>query len=271
MEQDVLRKVQLTELEIAKEIKRVCEENGIRYFLYRGTFLGSVRHKGFIPWDDDMDFAMLREDYDRFREIWQEKMDPKYCFQDWHTDPGYAHPFGKVRKRGTLFVEAKCRQLEENGIYVDIYPLDYAPEGEEDKKKLAFKLLQLYRLKLMKSGYTPWKEESRIIWKKRIGYLLYQTVALFFSQEKLIDIYERTIRALPKSGTVYEQSALPIAYYFPVSWCVSLRDYPYEDTGFPGPEDYDSFLTSLYGAYMELPPVGKRENRHQIMKLDFGE
>jgi len=271
MEQEVLRKVQLTELEIAREVKRVCDENGIRYFLYRGTFLGAVRHKGFIPWDDDMDFAMLREDYDKFRAIAPEKMDPGFCFQDWHTDPGYAHPFGKVRKRGTLFVEAKCRQLEENGIYIDIYPLDYAPRQEDQRKRLAFKLLQLYRLKLMKSGYTPWKEEDRIIWKKRIGYLLYQMVSALFSQKKLIEIYEKTIRALPESDVVYEQSALPIAYYFPVDWCTRLEEYAYEDAAFPGPEDYDSFLTSLYDDYMTLPPEGKRENRHQIMKLDFGE
>ena len=88
MEQNVLRKVQLTELEIAKEIKRVCEENGIRYFLYRGTFLGAVRHQGFIPWDDDMDIAMLREDYDRFRAIAPEKLDKRDCFQEGRTAPG---------------------------------------------------------------------------------------------------------------------------------------------------------------------------------------
>ena len=69
MEREVLEKVQPILLEIALEIRRVCEENGIRYFMYRGTFLGAVRHRGFIPWDDDMDFAMLREDYEKFRRI----------------------------------------------------------------------------------------------------------------------------------------------------------------------------------------------------------
>ncbi|MDY4491143.1 MAG: LicD family protein [Candidatus Faecousia sp.] len=271
MEQNVLRKVQLTELEIAKEIKRVCEENGIRYFLYRGTFLGAVRHQGFIPWDDDMDIAMLREDYDRFRMIAPEKLGKGFCFQDWHTDPGYAHPFGKVRKRGTLFVEAKCRPLSENGIYVDVYPLDFAPEDSGERKKLAWKLLQLYRMKLMKSGYTPWREETRIVWKKRIGYLLYQAAALLFSQEKLIQAYEDTIRAIAAGDTVYEQSALPIAYYFPKDWCEHLAEYSFEGEAFPGPKDYDGFLGTLYGEYMVLPPVGKRENRHQIMELDFGE
>ncbi len=264
-----LKRVQQTQLEMAREVRRVCQENGIPYFLYRGTFLGAVRHQGVIPWDDDMDFAMLRPDYDRFRAIANEKFGPDYLFQDWHTDPNYAHPFGKVRKRGTRFVEAKCKPLQENGIYVDIYPLDFAPEGEGERKKLAFFLLQLYRMKLMKSGYTPWREGSRIIWKKRIGYLLYQTAALLFSQKKLIEIYERTIRSHPGSGTVYEQSALPIAYYFPAKWCRELADYPYDGEVFPGPKDYDGFLSSLYGNYMELPPEGKRENRHQIMELKF--
>ncbi len=271
MTNEVLRKVQLVELDIAKEVKRVCEENGIRYFLYRGTFLGAVRHQGFIPWDDDMDFGMLREDYDKFRKIAPEKLGKDYCFQDWNTDENYALPFGKVRKRGTVFVEAKCARLPENGIYIDIYPLDFAPREEGERKALAQKLLHLFRLKLMKSHYTPWMEEDKILWKKRIGYMAYQGVALFTSHKALIRAYESLVRKVPQEDTLYEQSALPIAYYFDKAWLSHVREYPYEDTTFAGPEDYDAFLSSLYGDYMELPPAGKRENRHQIQELDFGE
>lgn len=271
MDAQTLRKVQLVELDIAKEVKRVCEENGIRYFLYRGTFLGAVRHQGFIPWDDDMDIGMLRADYEKFRKLAPEKLGKDYCFQDWHTDENYALPFGKVRKRGTVFVEAKCARLPENGIYIDFYPLDFAPQGEEEKKALAGKLLHLFRMKLMKSGYTPWMEEDRVIWKKRIGYLAYQAAAMFISQKKLIDTYEKLVMAVPAGDTLYEQSALPIAYYFDRDWCERLSQYPFEDTAFAGPENYDAFLSRLYGSYMELPPVGKRENRHQIKELSFGE
>lgn len=271
MEKDILRKVQLIQLEMAKDIKRVCDENGIRYFLYRGTFLGAVRHHGFIPWDDDMDFGMLREDYEKFCRIAPEKLSPQYCFQNWHTDENYALPFGKVRKRNTLFVEAKCARLPENGIYIDIYPLDFAPADAGERKMLARKLLHLFRVKLMKSGYTPWMEEDRIIWKKRIGYLAYQALSLFVSQKKLIETYESLVMAVPASGTIYEQSALPIAYYFDTAWCAEVAEYPFEDTAFSGPGDYDAFLTSLYDDYMQLPPEDKRENRHQIQELDLGE
>ncbi len=271
MERDVLRKVQLTELEIAKEIKRVCEENGIRYFLYRGTLLGAVRHKGFIPWDDDMDFGMLRPDYEKFCRIANEKLGEDFCFQNWHTDENYALPFGKVRKRGTVFVEAKCARLPENGIYIDIYPLDFAPEGEQERKALATKLLHLFRIKLMKSHYTPWMEEDRVIWKKRIGYLAYQALSLFVSQKKLIQVYETLVSQVSEGDTVYEQSALPIAYYFEKRWCTELAEYPFEDARFPGAKDYDACLSSLYGDYMALPPEDKRENRHQIKELSFGE
>ncbi len=271
MEQEVLLKVQKIQLQMAKDIKRVCEENGIRYFMYRGTFLGAVRHKGVIPWDDDMDFGMLRPDYEKFRRLAPEKLGKEYCFQDWHTDENYALPFGKVRKRGTLYVEAKCARLPENGVYIDIYPLDFAPVEEKERKKLAFRLLHLFRLKLMKSGYTPWKEEDRTVWKKRIGYLAYQTAVLPFTHQNLIRTYEKLVRAVPESDTLYEQSALPIAYYFDRSWCENLREYTYGDTTFAGPEDYDAFLSSLYGDYMQLPPEGKRENRHQIQEFDLGE
>lgn len=269
MEQELLQKVQPILFDMLREVARVCDENDIPYFLYRGTFLGAVRHKGFIPWDDDMDIAMLREDYEKFCRIAPEKLGKDYCFQNWHTDLGYAHPFGKVRKRNTVYIEAKCAPLAENGFYIDIYPLDAAPEKEEDRKSLHRKLLHLYRMKLMKCGYTPWREEDQIIWKKRIGYLLYQTAALFFSQKKLVDTYEKLISRYTDGDIWYEQSALPRNYYFKKQWCRELAEYPFGNAVFMGPKDYDAFLTSLYGNYMELPPEGQRENRHQIMKIQF--
>ncbi|MBQ6719159.1 MAG: LicD family protein [Oscillospiraceae bacterium] len=271
MEQEVLKRVQPVLLNMLKDIRRVCDENGIRYFLYRGTFLGAVRHKGFIPWDDDMDIAMLRQDYERFCRIAPEKLSSSYCFQNWHTDENYAHPFGKVRKRGTVYVEAKCCRLQENGFYIDIYPIDFAPETVEQQRMLNRKLLHLYRIKLMKCHYTPWKEEERTIWKKRIGYMLYQIAALFVSQAWLVEKYEQIVMSIPESSCVYEQSALPHVPFFKREWCENLAEYTFDDVAFLGPEDYDSFLSSLYGNYFELPPEDQRENRHQIIELSFGD
>lgn len=271
MDRVTLRKVQLTLLEIAKEIKRVCEENDIRYFLYRGTFLGAVRHQGFIPWDDDMDFAMLREDYEKFCRVAPEALGERFVFQTWHSSKNYAQPFGKVRKRGTLYTEAKSGLLEENGLYVDIYPLDSAPEAPEARQALAKKLLHLFRVRLMQGRYKPWREEDRTLWVKRIGYTPYQAAALCIPKARLIASYEDLVAAVPPGDTLYEQSALPVAYYFDRAWYGETAMYPFEDTCFPGPKDFDAVLGSLYGDYMTLPPEDKRENRHQIENLDFGE
>ncbi len=271
MERNVLERVQPILLDMVREISRVCEENGLHYFLYRGTLLGSVRHQGFIPWDDDMDVAMPRADYEKFCRIAPEKLSSQYCFQNWHTDRDYAHPFGKVRKKGTVYVEAKCARLPENGFYVDIYPLDFGPEDSGQLHQLNRKLVHLYRMKLMKCRYTPWQEEERTIWKKRLGYLVYQAAACFVSQEWLVKQYEKIVLAQPESSVYYEQSALPREKVFKRSWCDRVVTLPFEDTRFPCPEHYDAFLTSLYGDYMVLPPADKRENRHQIMELSFGE
>ena len=271
MDKELLRKVQLVQLEIAKEIKRVCEENDIRYFLAAGSFLGAVRHQGFIPWDDDMDIGMFRSDYEKFCRIAPQKLDKRYCLQNWHTDPNYSLPFGKVVKRNTLYLEnKKSRRIQENGIYVDIFAYDNAPEDPLERANLAKRLLSIFRTKLMKSGYAPWREENKIIWRKRIGYVYYQIKALFVSQRELAKAYDALAVALPESPLVYEQKGRAKPIYFPRKLVEELADYTFEGVTFKGPKDYDAYLKLDFGDYMQLPPEDKRENRHQIVKVDFG-
>ena len=272
MEQELLRKVQLVQLEIAKEIKRVCEENDIQYFLSDGSFLGAVRHQGFIPWDDDMDMGMLRSDYEKFCRIAPLKLKPEYCLQNWYTDPNYSLPFGKVVKRNTVYLESKkTTNLKENGFYVDIFPFDYAPEDQPEREQLAARLRSIYRMKLMKSGYKPWMDNDKINWPKRIGYLYYQIKSLFVSQNELAKSYDRLAVATQGSNTLWEQYGGITPVYYQREWLEELADYSFEGVAFKGPKYYDEYLTASYGDYMQLPPEDQRENRHQIVEIDFGE
>ncbi len=268
----MLRRVQLTQLEIAREIKRVCEENDIRFFLLGGTYLGAVRHQGFIPWDDDMDLGMLRGEYEKFCRIAPEKLGPDYCLQTWYTEPNYGLPFGKVMKRGTVYLESKkSRRLQENGIYVDIFPFDSVPQDLQQRQKLAKHLLRLYRLRLMKCGYKPWMEEDKVLWHKRLGYLFYQLQALFCGKQALARDYDALAEAQPDTDTVSEQSGMAQPLYVRRAWCEDLVNYTFEGEQFPAPRAYDEFLTIYYGDYMQLPPEDQRENRHQIVQVDFGD
>ena len=271
MDRELLRKVQLTQLEIAKEIRRVCQENDIRFFLDAGTFLGAVRHQGFIPWDDDMDVGMLREDYDKFCRIAPEKLGKDYCFQSWYEDPNYALPFGKVMKRGTVYLEGKkTNRLQENGFYVDIFPYDHVPAEKKARKKLSRKLNRVYRTKLMHCGYKPWMDNDKVVLYKRLGYLLYQVRALFWGGEALTLRFDTLAKSCPRSGLVCEQEGKKDPFCFDLELFQDLTQYTFEGELFPGVRDYDRFLRAMYGDYMTLPPEDKRENRHQIVEIDFG-
>lgn len=271
MDQELLKKVQPQLLEILLEIQRVCRENDIHFFLACGSFLGAVRHQGFIPWDDDLDIGMLRQDYEKFRRIAPEALGENYCFQDWHTDPDYNMPFGKVRRRHSLYLEAKPKQVRENGFFVDVFPFDNAPVDPADRKRYAGKLTTLFRLKMMKSGATPWMNNDKIMWKKRIGYLIYQAGALFVSNDKIVEKYDALASSVPESPILCRQRGLTNLNLYERSWIEDLTDYPFEGHSIPGPRDYDAVLTAQFGDYRTLPPEGERENRHQIVKVVFPE
>ena len=149
-----LRELQLVELEILLEVDRVCRENGIEYFLDGGTALGAVRHGGFIPWDDDIDIGMTRENYEKFLEIAPEKLKNDYFLQTRKTDKKAPYMYAKVRKNGTVFMEWNKRNLDmHHGIYIDIFPYDNVPDDIKERNEYLAKCGRLYRLYLLRS--TP--------------------------------------------------------------------------------------------------------------------
>ena len=261
----------MVQLEIAKEIKRVCDENEIQYFLAFGTLLGAVRHKGFIPWDDDLDLGMIRSEYEKFLEIAPQKLKPEFVLQTWYSDPEYPLPFAKVRKRGTRYLENKSTSLKQNGFFVDVFPYDFKPETEEAFAQLNKQRLDMLRTKLMKSKFTPWMENDRIIWKKRIGYLYYQMKALFVSGEELSKKHDELVKSFGENDMLYWQEGVSNMRPICRSWCEELTELEFEGELFKVPKCFDEVLRAGYGDYMQLPPENERENRHQIVDIYFGE
>lgn len=267
-----LRKAQLLQLKIAKEIQRVCEENHIPVFIFAGTLLGAVRHKGFIPWDDDLDVAMLREDYDKFLQIAPKSLGEEFFLQNWETDPEYALPFSKVLLKNTHYTERNIGSAHiQDGIYVDIFVLDNVPRDEKLQKKHDRSTYLLQRLLLAKNGYCPWQDGETV---KKLIYQCLKLAALPFSRKSLQKRLDRQMRKY-SGGTAECVTAIGGCYGYQKEklkreWAVNLASFPFEDTELPGIADFDAYLSYLYGDYMTPPPESERENRHGIMRVDFG-
>ena len=272
LDKELLRKVQLTQLEIAKEIKRVCDEYNICYFLEGGTLLGAVRHKGFIPWDDDMDISMTRENYEKFLKIAPDALDSKYRIQTWDTSEYVPLPFAKVMKRDTIFLESYANPNVYNEIWVDIFPRDHYPDEKNEQKEMRRKI-QFYRhVMIIKCGYKPWNRAEGFMDKLIIfiKYSPYFLLSLFFSSEWIKIKWNNVLTKYNDINTkqLCFASMLPIDDYIVPSETINeYCDLSFEDTTFKCPINYDLFLKSIYGDYMKLPPVEERENRHRIISI----
>lgn len=237
-------------LRIMDEIDRLCQRNGLRYILDGGTLLGAVRHKGFIPWDDDMDILMPRDDYMRFIQLAKEQLPAGYTFQCIESTKYYPYNFGKVRATETIFREQSTGHLPINhGIYVDIFPMDYVDTSKPRRLNYVLRWV---------SHYTMLRyQKLKILDKKR--YRFAYLIPLSIINKRITALMEYRLK---KQGDTVAKLCHQGPNKPPVS--VSLFDdtllAPFEDKMFRIPKAYDQYLTERFGDYMTPPPLDKRDN-----------
>lgn len=267
MDKEVLRKVQLTELEILKEMKRICERHGLHYYLACGTLLGAVRHEGFIPWDDDVDVVMPYRDYVRFIRIAKKELPEDYFIQNSFTDINYPRPFTKIRKNNTTFQEHALLGADvHQGIWIDIFPLIETSAG------IDYKLKQFL---IKTSNYCQAKkifERNREEFKRNIGVVFFYLITLFYYVPESIRIYLHKIMlayAFNGHGShfafVWIELSKIIDKNIFTDGCVYLT---FENEKFPVPYGWDKWLSLMYGDYMTLPPENERGS-HNPTTIDF--
>lgn len=258
-----LKQIQEVQKELIEEVSRICKKCGIHFNMVGGTMLGAIRHKGYIPWDDDADIGFLRTEYERFREACKKELNhEKYYMQDLRDTKGYRWGYGKLRRKGTSFIRLEQEFMPyEQGISIDLMPFDNVPD-DWLAKKIHFFCCFLYR-KLFWSEVGSRAEKNLWI---RICYKIMRMIPM----EVIIKSYQRFIDAGQKKRTkLVRILTFPTPkgiYGYDRRWYTQLTKYQFDEMILPGARDYDGYLKVKYGNYMELPPIEKRKV-HPISKL----
>ena len=235
-----------------------CELNGLNYSLYEGTLLGAVRHKGFIPWDDDIDVCMPRKDYDIFLATFSHDYFKAYSCDK--TD-GYYYPFAKLVDTRTVLYEKADYQCN-LGVNIDVFPIDYLPCGLAELKKVYRRYKQFRFFYLLKTTEIH-KQRNKL---KTFCILIGRFFAKPFSLRKAaIRFSKKQSMQNIRCSNEYAGNAVwgyGIKEAFPRSVYESYKRIVFEGRLFQSIANTDRFLSQIYGGYMELPPIEKRVNKH---------
>ena len=255
--------------ELLQKLNQVCRENGLRYAAIHGTLLGAVRHQGFIPWDDDVDIAMPRQDYDRLLELAPQLFTEPYFLQTpANTENIFYGGYAKLRRSGTAAIESQHRGRNcHQGIWIDIFPLDYCPEDGKKQEWLQRRISFWQRL-LMAKLYKPGHGMPEDINPKLLSF--YYLAARCLRRRWIRRRLEQLFKSCGQSGKL----AILACYYgkmhnrnvYPAALFDSLTEVPFEDFQIPVPQKYDEILSERYGSnYMEWPEKEKRVSHNDII------
>ena len=248
-----IRDIQSKMLGIMIEIDRICKKYDLRYLLDGGTMLGAIRHKGFIPWDDDADIMMPRDDYEKFMQICGEEMKKPYVFQCIENTEKYPYNFGKVFDTSTTYTERFTASLPiSHGIYVDVFPMDYVDTS--DYLKHASVIGKYTMMRYYKLGLAHGVKE---VAAKPLS------LAFINRQATKHMKYHGTDGDMVCKLCHHGKRKPPIS----IALFNDTKDVPYEGVTLRVPAEYDSFLTGRYGDYMKLPPVDEQKPCHHVEEV----
>lgn len=256
-----LKEHQSVLLELLIEFDRVCKKNNIKYILFAGSALGAVRHQGFIPWDDDLDVALLREDYDKLMSLNAAEWDDKYYMQCEFSNHWPLH-FSKLRKNNTTCLEKfhpKDNKMHQ-GIYIDVFPIDNA-SNNEFVRKIQF---LASRVVIAKTKYAQGYETNSLLKKvvMNVGRLL-----------PLHPFYKlATLKNNKDTQMVHSFFGGSIRYakgFFFRKWFEETIELPFEKIMIPISKEYHEMLSMQYGDYMVLPPEQERKQKIHAILVDI--
>ncbi len=260
---DELKEIQL---QILKSVTDFCVENNIRYFLCGGTLLGAVRHQGYIPWDDDIDLMMPRPDYERLKKIFSIN---GFSLIDYNTKgQNYNLPFVKIQKDGTVLKEQAATDLE-MGINIDIFPIDGFPATDKELKR-HLKILNKLIKRIIYKNLNYSKQSHPVWWKSIISNTLYQIKKFFSKFYSNRKISKRINKIASKfSFETEDRSGIAVWGYgikevCPTAVFKEATEVIFEDRKYKSPKDFKTYLTHVYGDYMNLPPEKERVPQHNI-------
>ncbi len=256
LDQETLRKLQMTLLEMIVEVDRICRENDIKYSLDGGTLLGAIRHDGFIPWDDDADVVMLRSEYQKFYEVCKTQLDTsRFFLQEYRTDDQYRWGYSKMRRNNTLFLRegqehVKCNQ----GVFLDIFVYDQVPDGFLARR------IHLFKCYCIRKGLYSEVGKVKATGFLRAWYKLINKIPRnwwFKHIEKIAAKQNAKRHELVRHMTYPYRKAC--RYGLPRECFDEYIEKDFEGHNFKVFKKYDLYLSRLYGDYMVLPPVEKRK------------
>lgn len=259
------RQIWAAEQEILDVIHQVCTEHGLRYSLAYGSLIGAVRHKGFIPWDDDIDIMMPREDYEKLLAVWDQSAPKGYILQNTRTDSDFTQNFTKIRKDHTAFLQDEAERTKHyhKGIFVDIFPGDRVPSGKIGRRiqYIACAVNLLYsRGHTSGSGGMVGEVEKILLKAPKEKYSVRREraekkIRSWNGDESLQYVFPSTIRSSRK--------------YYPANLFENVKTIEFNGKQYMCVADADSTLRVEYGDYMQLPPEEERVWKHHPLLIDF--
>ncbi len=265
-------KLHAVDILIIKEVLRICDKYNLVYYMLGGTMLGAIRHRGFIPWDDDIDLGMPRKDYEKFLEVAPAELPQNLKVINYKTDADYHYYITRIQDVETKVVETRYEQSGEfTHASIDIFPLDGTPNNGLLRKLYCLRLMAHRAMMSLhyKDGIDPDRKRG-LVERVVLGILKMLPTDKMFNAYNQKEKCDKILKKYDMNDSLFTgnmMGAYRTKELVPTAWYGTDSFYSFEDLKLRGFVEYDKYLTQLYGDYMQLPPEGSRKIHFKIIEI----